>query len=359
MFHKFAAVTALILLCALPSVAQNNGTKKIKVIALTDTKFKYSPADYHISSVIDDRTDTTNIGLVKTGFSDKQTALTLRNGTATSIRQFLAKNMRQNENTTPIELHITTLEVSEKRSDGMDKADIDMGFAFYVGGDKAIELTSSAYVKSGLDATMHIEGMIRQQTESALKQFGEWFAKNKSIVLAGPSVSVEVLIDNNPKDTDYIPYSSTRRLTYDDFRGPPNKLSLGAAETASSVSFSANVLTRGKEVTIKLKVGALFNREESWFKPDQRHPDVLAHEQVHFDITTYMACEFIHAVRNFKFSPDNYEDELQQLKKQSERETVQMQDQYDGETDHGVNIQKQAEWEKKINELMSQQDCFK
>ncbi len=352
MLKKIAVLLSFILVIYSPVLAQ-------KVLTLADARFKYSPKDFFISSVVDDRPDTSNIGFVKTGISDKQTTLTLKNGASTSIRQFIGRNMKQNGNTTPVALHITILNVSEKRTNGMDKADIEMGFAFYVGGEKAIELTSSAYVKSGIDATMHIEGMIREQTESALKQFGEWFTKNKSAVLAGPSVFVEISIDNNPKDTDYIPYSSTRPLTYDDFRGPPDKLSIAASATASSVSLNASILTKGKEVTIKLKVGALFNRELSWFKQEHRHPQVLAHEQLHFDITTYKACELIHTLRDFKFTPDNYEEEIQLLKKQSERETQQMQDQYDEETNHGVDTQKQAEWQEKINDLMLQQDCFK
>lgn len=338
---------------------QANTTRKVKIIELKDGAFKFTPRDFHISRVIDDRDDITNIGFAKIGLSDRQTPLQLFEGAATSIQELLDYNMKQNTKTTPVELHIIALDVSEKRSNGIDKAEIELGFAFYVQGHKAIELTSEGYVKSGTDATAHIESLIRKQTESAIKQFATWFEKNKEELTSAPSIKVEVTVNNTPIDKDYIPYSFDRQLTYSDFRGKPDELSIAAAGTATTVSLDASSLTLRQEVLLKIKVGALFNREMSWFKKEAMHRKVLAHEQVHFDITTCMACDLIHALRNYRFTPGNYEEELQQLKKKSERDTQQMQNSYDEETNHGLIEDKQSEWRNKVTELLLLQDCFK
>ena len=342
-------------LCAL---AQNNSSKT-KTIQFAGDRFKFSPSDFHISEVIDGREDTSGIGFVKIGMSDRKATLQLYGGAAASVKGLLYRNMRQYQNTTPVELHISTLKVSEKRTNGIDEAKIEMAFAFYVNGDNKIELSSEASAKSGLDVTAHIEVLLRKQIESAIKQFGEWFSKNKTEILAAPSINVEVTVNNAPKDTDYIPFSIDRPLTYSDFKAKPDKLSIAAAATATTVSLDATVLTKGQHVTLQIKIGALFNRELSWFKEDAKHQRVLAHEQVHFDITTYMACELIHAIQNYSFSPENYEEELQQLKKKSERETQQMQEAYDEETNHGLIEDKQSEWSNKVIELLLLQDCFK
>lgn len=337
---------------------QANTTRKVKIIELKDGAFKFVPKDFHISIVTDDREDTSNIGFAKVGLSDRQTALQLSGGAATSLQELLDYNMKQNANTTPVELHITTLNVSENRSNGIDKAEVVMGFAFYVQGHKAIELTSEGFVKSGTDATAHIESLIRNQTESGIKQFGAWFEKNKEEITSGPSITVEVTVNKKPIDKEYLPYSFNRQLTYSDFWGKPDKLSIAAAGTATTVSLDASSLTKRQEVLLKIKVGALFNREMSWFKKEAMHPQVLAHEQLHFDITTCMACELIHALRNYQFTPDNYEEELQQIKKKSERDTQKMQNSYDEETNHGLIEDKQSEWRNKVTELLLLQDCF-
>jgi cell division protein FtsB len=331
---------------------------KVKVMQFKNEKLKYAPKDYHISAVVDDRNDTSDIGTVKVGIGDKPATLKLQGGAAYALSEFISTNLKQDRKTHPIELHITTLDVSEKRSGGMDKADIDIAYTFYINGDKAIELSSNAYVKSGLDATEYIEEMVRRQTESALKQFGEWWTDNKKEYLAGPGVTVKVSVEKNPRDKDYIPYSSKRSLDYSDFQGIPDGLSRGAAATASAVSMNAGSLARGRQVELDIKIGALFDRKHSWFKKDAIHPRVLAHEQLHFDITAYMACELIHTIRNFKFTPENYEDELQDIKKRNEQETEAMQNQYDEESNHGLVEKKQKEWEARIAELMSRQDCF-
>jgi hypothetical protein len=358
--NKLIALIALFAFTHTSSFAQVDKPQKLKVIQLQNEKIKYASKDFYISEVKDDREDTTNIGFVKTGFSDKKATLQLKDGAAASVMSFLTANMKQDRLAAPIGMHIMKLDIAEKRVGGMDRADIDMKFAFYVQGDKVIELSSSSYVKSGLDATMYIEETIRKQIASAAEQFGDWFAENKSELMAQPSVTVEVALDEHPSaGSEYIPYSIQRPLTYEDFKGRPDRLSIGAAATASSVSFDGKTLTKGKQVTLTIKVGALFNTQRSWFKPDAKNPKVLAHEQLHFDITAYKACEFIHIIREYKFTVDGYTDELQALKRKSEQETEQLQDQYDEESDHGLIQAKQNEWRKKVAELMAQQDCFK
>jgi hypothetical protein len=331
---------------------------KIKVMQFQNGKFKYIPSGYLISNVVDDRADTSNIGFVKLGVSDKPATLKLYGGTANAVNQLLINQMRQDRSAFPIELHISKLDVSEKRSGGMDKAEVEIAYTFYVNGEKTIQLTASGSIKSGLDATQYIEQIIRQQTESALKQFGEWWAENKKDYISGPSVTVKVSVDNKPRDKDYIPWSSGRPLIFSDFEGTPDDLSTGAAGTASAVSMGVGSLTRGKQVELEIKIGAMFDKKHSWFKKDAHDPRILAHEQLHFSITTYMACELIHTIRSYKFSFDNYEDELMDIKKKNEQDTEAMQNQYDRESTHGVNQKVQKEWSDRVSQLLREQDCF-
>ncbi|HYD22052.1 MAG TPA: hypothetical protein VEB40_11300 [Flavipsychrobacter sp.] len=353
---KNIILLTLLLWVSNTTIAQT--AQKTKVLQLKNEKMRFVPKDHHISLVVDDRADTTNIGFVKTGFSDKKTILKLKGGIAPALQAYIRQNLEQDTTTTAIELHINEMDVAENRSSGIDKAELNIGFSYYAAGEKVISYTSSAYIKSGLDATMYVEEMLRKQTESGLEEFDQWWAKNKAEILAAPSVVVEAEVDNNPKDTDYIPYSARRPLAYADFKAPADKLSLGAAATYSGVSLNGNFQTLNKQVTLKLKIGALFNQQRSWFKPGSQKQYLLDHEQVHFDITACIACEFLHTLREYKFSFENYSDELEKLKKEAQKTVEALQDQYDEETDHGTITAKQAEWKAKIGERIKKQDCY-
>jgi hypothetical protein len=105
-------------------------------------------------------------------------------------------------------------------------------------------------------------------------------------------------------------------------------------------------------------VGASFDKKHSWFKKNAKTRYVLDHEQLHYDITSYGTCEFIKELRNYKFTPEKYSEELKKLTKKYNVFIDKMQDEYDGQTDHGLKKDKQAEWRTKINELNAAQDCF-
>ncbi len=56
---------------------------------------------------------------------------------------------------------------------------------------------------------------------------------------------------------------------------------------------------------VEVNLLVYFDRTKSWTKKDGRHPEVLAHEQIHFDITAIFACAFAQAVREYSFTPSN------------------------------------------------------
>ena len=91
---------------------------------------------------------------------------------------------------------------------------------------------------------------------------------------------------------------------------------------------------------------------------NSRNRETLEHEQRHFDITAIKACELANAIREFKFSVDNYPRELEKLQRQKQKELGQMQDQYDSETRHGLVPSIQQKWDKIIKDQLQNLTCF-
>src|SRR5450631_1639863 len=86
-----------------------------KIIKFKHEPLVYKPALFYISSVKDDRADTTTIGSVRSGiFSKKMVSLNFQGGAASALDEFIKTYLAQDRQQTPFELHITQLEAAEQ-----------------------------------------------------------------------------------------------------------------------------------------------------------------------------------------------------------------------------------------------------
>ena len=88
--------------------------------------------------------------------------------------------------------------------------------------------------------------------------------------------------------------------------------------------------------------------KKNWKKPTINSDYHLLHEQVHFDITRLGAENFIKQLVNSKFTKDNYNQLLDQVFDRSYNENIELQNQYDRETQHSINRQVQLKWNERI-----------
>lgn len=142
---------------------------------------------------------------------------------------------------------------------------------------------------------------------------------------------------------DCIVWKEGERLTWSDFKGTPKRLSPNEALTDSGMSIALKCDNNTSEVIVK----CFFDRNKSWTK-DRESEYLLAHEQLHFDITELF-------VRKLRKQLSHIGNNCQELNKQVEKyynenykEYVAYQDAYDRESNHSINKQKQAYWERKV-----------
>ncbi len=91
---------------------------------------------------------------------------------------------------------------------------------------------------------------------------------------------------------DWLYWTSNRPLTWEDFRGPPPRRPGSAvAELHLDLGYEYSVAfrfdPRGSGVFVRLQRVSVYNRidrNRSWVLPEHKNPDVLEHEQIHFDI---------------------------------------------------------------------------
>jgi len=147
---------------------------------------------------------------------------------------------------------------------------------------------------------------------------------------------------------------SKEKLTWEDFKGKPDSTSSYQANANSGFSYSWGFGIKNGTPNFTYEVQSWFYPEDSWVKPNSKNSSLLAHEQLHFDISELHARK----MRKFliSFHPQNIQEAKLQLKRahtEIERERIKLQNLYDTETDHGNLDNKQLEWQNKVSKELS------
>lgn len=152
-------------------------------------------------------------------------------------------------------------------------------------------------------------------------------------------------------EKEMILWQEDRRLTWDDFKGKPQK-------RFAAASTSYDILKEVNKNSVEIK--AVFFTQSSWKKNSWINDQVLAHEQKHFDIVELYARKLRKKIKETKFT--SYYDlktKVEALYDMNDKEMDKYHDLYDKETDGSMNGDKQREWQKKIIQEIKALDAYK
>ena len=152
----------------------------------------------------------------------------------------------------------------------------------------------------------------------------------------------------NPGTTDIIIYNPQQQLTIADFKGQPDASTDAVAITSSGFMFKAGYQSENEKGILYLQVYCSFNKNDSWMKERGKTAYILAHEQRHFDISYLSTLLFIKKVRQTNFQQPDFMAQLRNIYKEIVQQMSERQQQYDSETNNGINTTKQEEWNKRI-----------
>lgn len=157
------------------------------------------------------------------------------------------------------------------------------------------------------------------------------------------------------QEDSLIFWSTRRKVTWIDFKGKPNYNEIFAATTYSGIRLVPN----SYKDSIILIIKAYFEINTSWVKIKDSSILLLEHEQGHFDITEIGARKIRKIISNatlkdsksaLKFIKDTYYEQWS-LK-------LELDDDYDRETNTGSNKAKQKEWSEKIAKMLKELDDY-
>jgi len=156
-----------------------------------------------------------------------------------------------------------------------------------------------------------------------------------------------------------IEWTESHKLSWTDFKGDIETNSDAAAVTASGITFSFSVRkTDGRITSFEAQASAHFYPENSWFIKSRCNDHILAHEQLHFDITELHVRIFRYKLAQLEVS-QNIKSELQALHKSVNKDLAEMQRKYDTQSEHSINKELQTHWAAYVAENLKKFEAYK
>lgn len=171
----------------------------------------------------------------------------------------------------------------------------------------------------------------------------------EAVVGASAGAPAVVVLNEDEKN---VPWKAARRLAWEDFQSEPKKEGDAVASTSTSLGLTYQV--RDNQLTFHITCD--FSKEKSWGV--LRTDYILAHEQGHFDITEIHARKLYEALYNYQFSPASFKTDIATIYNRIVKEKEDMQESYDGETDHSRKKAIQTGWLQKIDTMLAETDLY-
>ncbi len=145
-------------------------------------------------------------------------------------------------------------------------------------------------------------------------------------------------------------YQEHPKLSWQDFKGTPSGSSPHRASINSGLSYTYHGMDQSTIGRPHYKVYAYFYPQLSWRRDlNETDPALLAHEQLHWDITEVYARKLRVAYHRYRPRKDP-KSEMDYIFQVFEKKRKAVQDKYDLETRHGRDKEAQLKWWVAINE---------
>ncbi len=150
------------------------------------------------------------------------------------------------------------------------------------------------------------------------------------------------------KDEDLLKWNAGKKLTWADYKASPDPESDAAASTTTYLVIDYNISSN----SFSFKIRSFFSKTRSWGLHKTAY--ILSHEQGHFDLAEVFARKLNKKMSEYKFNKKTYQKDLNKIYDEVTKEKSDTQNQYDKETRHSIDKDKQADWLKKISEMLEE-----
>lgn len=169
-------------------------------------------------------------------------------------------------------------------------------------------------------------------------------------------ISFSIIILSFTQNTIHKPWDANSPLTWDDYQGSEKNPDFNDRIVSHTLCgeqwYPRRLKTDSNTYKFAFFVKCVMAKKQSWVHPDYKTPELLKHEQLHFDIAEYFARQLLLALQNGTYS-SNYREEMNAIRHKITVQRTAMQDLYDEQTKHSTNIKMQAKWNSYVAMLLS------
>lgn len=157
-----------------------------------------------------------------------------------------------------------------------------------------------------------------------------------------------------------ITWNEEARLTWDDFQGVPLEETPFHANTNTGLSYSWGLKGTSQSMELEYHVETFFYPELSWVQSDSKNDHLLKHEQLHFDISELHARKLRKLLANVDASKLNKDSKeyLNKLYQKVDKERSAMQNTFDKESDHSLNVEAELRWQQFVKQELDKFQAY-
>jgi hypothetical protein len=343
----------LILLIFFEFILLKSPAQKPYILELKPQDWGLSSTTFYINKVVDNRQDKKNAGSVLS--NGKVVPAFFQHPLEDELMNFLNSTLPADTTGIPLTLSIEKFQLNETGTLRNHKATLHYAVKFYKEkGEKKYmlyEASGSPYFTiRGNFQNVH-EKNIYGALKNTFTSFNEWLIRNSDIPPLVKSVQIIFETDerySTSEKSDTISWSPEYKLNWSDFRGKERPIQY-MAESNCIFVYKASPEIKERILYLHINLRACFDKQTSWVKKGQDKPELLNHEQLHFDICELHIRTLKKKIKEFAFDTMDYDQQIQKLFEEVWNDYQLEQEQYDKETDHGILKAKQDEWMEKIN----------
>jgi len=180
------------------------------------------------------------------------------------------------------------------------------------------------------------------------RRFQNYLYKRVIITILSLLVLLGMLEKDFLINRETVYWKSDNSLTWDNFRGYPNYLSKYSAAITSDFDY-----TFIGDSLDTIKIEAFSQPHHSWVKGSTKDSEyVLRHENYHFNVSELIARKFRKEILELNQASFNKKT-VKTIYRKYRNELLSVQNKYDTDTDHGLLIEKQKDWEYLVDSLLN------
>ncbi|WP_187264141.1 DUF922 domain-containing protein [Pontibacter beigongshangensis] len=177
-----------------------------------------------------------------------------------------------------------------------------------------------------------------------------FFAPVRVPVAPAPSAAIE---EDNSIRNEKLSWSSSRRLSWEDFKADPDEENPHHALTAANLALDAKC----RNNQLEFQVSCVFLPTQSWSK-NKKSAKLLYHEQLHFDLTEVHARLLRKKLLDLGSSCTNVQEKLGPTVTEAFAAWKAEQDEFDKMARHGLDAAVQAEWAANIEQRLQELEAY-